>query len=118
MVPRRPRIRRRVTGLILDRGSCTLRGLKTFVRDCRGGPLMETVIALTIFVSVGSAVLVGTSTVHKSGSMTQSQSIVENIARNQLAYVFEQAYKDPGGAYLSINDAPAGYAVTAAASTV
>lgn len=81
--------------------------------DCRGVLLMETLMAVMVFALVGSAVLSGLSTARISGSVTERQSVAENIARNQIAYVFSLPYQDPPSSCPTIS-VPTGYAVTCA----
>ncbi len=73
---------------------------------------METAVALSLFAVVGTAVLVGLSTTHRSGALTESQSVAENIARNQMENAFAQPYAAPPSAYPTIAT-PSGYSVTA-----
>lgn len=80
-----------------------------------GIALLEVVIALSLFALVGIAVLVGTSTIHSSGAVTEEQSLAENIARNQMERLFSEPYQPPPSSYTSIS-VPSGYNVAAAAS--
>ena len=82
--------------------------------SCRGSLLLEIVVAVVLFALVGSAVLAGLSTAYTSGARTKTQSIAENLARNQLADVFSQPYLSPPASYPSITPPP-GYGVTALA---
>lgn len=63
---------------------------------------------------MGSAVLTGLSTSHTASAVTKEQSLAENIARNQMEYVFSLPYSAPTSTYPSVA-APAGYTVTALA---
>ena len=65
-------------------------------RDSRGFALLESVMAVTIFAALGTAVMVGIRTANISSEVVEGQSIAEKLARNQMEYVFSQAYKDPG----------------------
>ncbi|MCH7712107.1 MAG: hypothetical protein IIC99_00655 [Chloroflexi bacterium] len=82
---------------------------------CRGNMLLETAVAVLVFGTVGTAVLVGIRTAHSSGELTENHSTAENIARNQMEYIFSQAYLPPPASYPSIS-APDRYAVTANAT--
>ena len=89
-----------------------------------GITLMETVIALGIFSSAGTAVLLGVSAAHTSSDRVSASAVDENLARNQMEYVLSQTYVAPPGNYASIADdlslnisIPTGFAVTAAAQT-
>ena len=90
--------------------------------DSRGGLLLDTVVAIMLFALIGTTVLVGVSTARRSGDIVDKQSIAENVARNQLEYLFSRAYKAPPLSYASISDlpdnefnVPSGFTVTAAA---
>lgn len=90
--------------------------------DSRGGLLLETVVAIIVFALIGTTVLVGVSTARRSGAVVDAQSIAENVARNQMEYVFSRAYKAPPLSYNSISDlpdndfkVPSGFTVTATA---
>ena len=89
-----------------------------------GITLMETVIALGIFSSAGTAVLLGVGAAHTSSDRVSASAVDENLARNQMEYVLSQTYVAPPGNYASIADdlslnisIPTGFAVTAAAQT-
>ena len=69
--------------------------LSALAQDRRGSILLETVVAVIIFSLVGTAVLAGLSTAYTSGSITETQSVAENIARNQMESVFNQPYREP-----------------------
>ena len=70
-------------------------GLRRFVNECRGGLLLETIVATAIFALVGTAVLAGLGTAYKVGAKTETQSVAENIARNQMEHIFAQPYREP-----------------------
>ena len=74
-------------------------------------------MALLVFGSIGSAVLFGVSTVQTSGSKTEAQSVAENLARNQMEYLYSLSYQGSTSTYPSITGVPLGYAVTAEART-
>jgi len=83
--------------------------------DARGSLLLESMIAITVFAVVGGAVLSGTSTSLKTGTLVEGQSIAEEIARNQMESVFNESYQEPPGSPYATMVPPAGYAVTVAA---
>lgn len=96
--------------------------LRSVALDARGGLLLETVVAVIVFALIGTTVLVGVSTARRSGAIVDKQSIAENVARNQMEYVFSRAYKAPPLSYTSISElpdndfnVPSGFAVTATA---
>lgn len=85
---------------------------------------METVIALAMFSSVGTAVLLGVGAAHKSSDVVNTSAIAENLARNQMEYGTSFTYVNPPGTYASIADdtilnidIPTGFDVPAAAQT-
>jgi len=85
-----------------------------FLAGCRGGLMLETVIAVAVLGLVGTAVLAGLSTTQSSGAKTEGQSVAENIARNQMEHIFALPFQDPPSTY-SVVATPAGYGVTAQA---
>ncbi|MCH8988340.1 MAG: hypothetical protein IIA92_05985 [Chloroflexi bacterium] len=97
---------------------------RSAVFNSAGITLMEMVIALAMFSSAGTAVLLGVGAAHNSSSVVKASAIAENLARNQMEYVFSQSYVAPGDSYTSIADdpdlnitIPSGFAVGAAAET-
>ena len=85
------------------------------VSDCRGGMFMETILVVMIFGVVGTAVLSGISGTRSSGARTERQAFAENIARNQIEYIFTLPYQEPPSTYPSIDLSGqdyAGYAVS------
>ena len=85
------------------------------VTGCRGNLLLEAAVAVMVFGTVGSAVLIGIQTAHSSGERTETQSVAENMARNQMEDIFNQAYKPPPASYSTIS-VPSNYTVTAVAN--
>ena len=79
--------------------------------------MLEVVVALLVFGSIGSAILFGVSTVQTSGSKTEVQSVAENLARNQMEYLYSLAYQGSTSTYPSITALPPGYGVTAESRT-
>lgn len=67
-----------------------------------------------VFVVIGTGVLVGVSVMHTSGRATASQATGENLARNQMEYLFSLPYQEPPSFYPTV-PVPEGYAVTAEA---
>ncbi|MCH7736340.1 MAG: hypothetical protein IH872_02955 [Chloroflexi bacterium] len=89
-----------------------------------GLTLMETVIALAMFSSAGTAVLLGVSAAHISSDRVKASAVAENLARNQMEYVLSLVYVVPPGSYASVADdvglnlsIPTGFTVSAAAQT-
>ncbi len=90
-----------------------LSALRVPFQDSTGSILLETVVASIIFAMVGTAVLSGLSTMYASGNLTEAQSVAENLARNQMEFVFDQSYREPQqDAYQIIGDVPEHYSVT------
>ena len=89
----------------------TKRILRRLAHGQRGGLLLETVVAVAILGVVGSAVLAGVQTSSISKGQFDAQSTAENILRNQMEYLYEQAYEPPSGTYLTVASPP-GYSVT------
>ena len=89
-----------------------------------GITLIETIVALSIFASAGTAVLLGLSTAHRSSAVVNASSVAENLARNQMEYVWTLPYILPdtgeGNPYESIDvnsglPIPSGFGVRATA---
>jgi len=76
------------------------------IGDRSGGPLMETMVALSVFVAVGTGVLVGVQTIQNSGNRIEGKAVAENLARNQMEHVFNVAYQNATSTYASIADVP------------
>jgi hypothetical protein len=93
-------------------GAIRLRPDKSGLGDSRGSILLETVIASMVLAMAGTAVLAGLSVMHRTGALVEGQSLVENVARNQMEHVFTLPYLDVPVPYATIV-APAGYSVTA-----
>lgn len=64
-------------------------------QDSKGIALLETVMAITIFAALGTALMVGIRTANISGEVVEDQSVAEKLARNQMEYVFNQSYLNP-----------------------
>ena len=82
-------------------------------RGQTGGLLIETVVALTVFGVLGSAVLSGVQTSFISKGNFDVQSEVENLVRNQMEYVLAQTYKPWTDVYDPVTSTPAGYSIVA-----
>jgi type II secretory pathway pseudopilin PulG len=93
--------------------ACIVRGVS---KSPRGALLLDSIIAIFIFTIVGTAVVAGLGTTHRSGFQTERQSVAENIARNQMESVFSQPYQPPPFTCTPIT-VPAGYTVTCRAET-
>ena len=71
------------------------RCLKQGCRAQRGSLLLETIILMSVFGLLGVAVLGAVQTSYFAKGKFDIQSTAENIARNQIDYVFEQDYLLP-----------------------
>lgn len=94
-------------------GSGMFRALRFPFQDSTGSILLETTVASIVFALVGTAVLSGLSTMYASGSLTEAQSVAENLARNQMEFVFNQPYREPQQTpYPTLGGVPTNYSVT------
>ena len=80
----------------------------------RGSLLLETIILMSVFGLLGVAVLGAVQTSYFAKGKFDVQSTAENIARNQIDYVFEQDYvlpaePEPGAPYLPLPRPDSGY---------
>ncbi len=98
--------------------------IRSAIANSTGVTLLETVIALAMFSSAGTAVLMGVSAAHISSDRVEAHAIAENLARNQMEYVLSLEYVAPPGNYASVADdvildlnIPSGYSVSAVAET-
>ena len=71
------------------------RCLKQGCHPQRGSLLLETIILMSVFGLLGVAVLGAVQTSYFAKGKFDIQSTAENIARNQIDYVFEQPYVPP-----------------------
>ena len=93
-------------------GRAVVNRLGSVVGDSKGTILLETVIATIVFALVGTAVLAGLSTMYASWSKTEVQSVAENVARNQMEFLFSQPYREPQQTpYPTMSGIPANYSV-------
>ncbi len=87
--------------------------LRVPFQNSTGSILLETAVASIVFALVGTAVLSGMSTMYRSGSLTEAQSEAENLARNQMEFVFNQPYREPQQTpYPVISGVPVNYGIT------
>ena len=90
--------------------------LRAFAGSNSGGLLLEAVVASAVFALVGTAVLAGLGTTYKVGAKTETQSVTENIARNQMEYIFTQPYREPDQTPYPTITVPSGYSVSPVAT--
>ena len=74
-------------------------GLRRIASGQRGGLLLETVVALSVFGVVGTSLMSGVQTSYTTKTQFDIRSRAENIVRNEMEGVFAQAYKLPGQTY-------------------
>lgn len=77
----------------------------------RGLMLLETIVVVMVFSLVGTAVMLGLNTTYATGEKTESQSMAENLARNQMENVFTQPFSPPGGAAYTTITPAVGYGI-------
>ena len=75
---------------------------RSAISDSLGITLMETVIALAMFSSAGTAILLGVGAAHTSSDRVSASAVAENLARNQMEYVLSQTYVVAPGNYSSV----------------
>ena len=86
---------------------------RVLFQNSTGSILLETAVASIVFAMVGTAVLSGMSTMYASGSLTEAQSVAENLACNQMEFVFDQPYREPQQTpYPAISGVPVNYGIT------
>jgi len=79
--------------------------LRWLARNSPGFVLLESIIAVTIFMALGTAVMVGIRTANISTVVVEEQSIAERLARNQMEYIFAQSFAGPTGSYILLDAA-------------
>ena len=90
------------------------RWIGRFLWKQHGTSLLETITTVAVLGLLGAAVLGAVQTSYVAKRQFDSQSTVENLIRNQVEYVFDQAYLPPGNSYLTIIP-PDSYSLTAEA---
>ena len=85
--------------------------IKHLFRQQRGYVLIELLLGIMILGVVTVPVLAGLSGAQNSRAALEAESTAENIARNQVEYMFSQAYQAPPSSCSTIS-VPQGYAVT------
>lgn len=97
---------------IANRVSALKRPFSRIVQHQGGALLLETVMVMSVFGVLGTTVLGAVQTSFTGKNRFDDQSVAENLIRNQIEYVFEQAYVPPVGTYLSVQPLD-GFTVTA-----
>ncbi len=90
------------------------RRLRRIARGQKGGLLLETVVALSVFGVVGTSLMSGIQTSYSSKTQFDIRSRAENIVRNEMEGAFAQAYKPPGQTYSTASTSD-GFIVTSEA---
>ena len=83
------------------------------LRDNTGALLLETIVAVTVFTTVGITALVGLQSTQQARLRLERQANAENVIRNQMEYLVSVDYQNPTSTtpYLSITTTPSGYSV-------
>ena len=90
-----------------------LRRVVTALRGRGGMFIIETVLAVTVFVTVAGAALVGLTTIQRARATLERQAIAEILVRNQMEYIFSLDYHTTTGLYSTSNLWPSEFQVTA-----
>ncbi len=83
----------------------------------RGALLLETMAAIFVLGLVGTALLTALSTVMGSTDTIVGEADLDNLARNQMEYMYSLPYQPPPSAYPTLA-VPAGYVITCQASVL
>ncbi|MDO8750497.1 MAG: type II secretion system protein [Dehalococcoidia bacterium] len=87
---------------------------KKILAGQRGSLMVEVTVALVVLGSLGTALMAGVQTGHMAKRNFETQSLAENIIRNQMEHVFELAYVPPPTTYSTVA-LPPDYTATAEA---
>ena len=82
----------------------------------KGSFLIEAVVSMAVFSVLGLAMMRGIQTSYVGKRSFDIQSSAENMIRNQIESVFNQAYVQPGSSYTAVS-VPSTYAISADAIT-
>ena len=74
--------------------------------------MVEMVISVTILVAISSATLVGVNAAQRARHRLDLHAEAENIARNQMEYVFSLPYETSTGLYALASGLPSGYTIS------
>ena len=105
-----PTALRELTGRGLRDGQ---RRCRRFLRDLRGVVLLETVIAVTVLLTISASTLIAFSATQRARGAVERSATAENVVRNQMEYIFNQKYHSSTAAYTSVTSTPEGYSVVA-----
>ena len=81
-----------------------IRWLSSMWQGQRGGMLIETVVLVSVFGILGSAVATSTQTSFIAKRVAENQAIAENIIRIQADYTLAQPFVPAGGSYIAFDD--------------
>jgi len=81
------------------------------ISDSHGALLLETLIAVTVMISVATATMVGLSATQKVRTDLERQAMAENIVRNQMEYIWSFPYQTTSAQY-QVTTVPSGYQVS------
>ena len=82
------------------------RWLRRNSRTQSGSMLLETLLLLSVFGTLGAAVVGAVQTSYLTKRVVESQAVTENLIRNQLEYTYRQPYLLPGGTASGCPPAP------------
>ena len=74
--------------------------------------MVEMLISVTILVALSSATLVGVNAAQRARHRLDLHAQAENIARNQMEYVFSLPYQTSTGLYGLVSGLPSSYTVS------
>ena len=81
-----------------------IRWLSSMWQGQRGGMLIETVVLVSVFGILGSAVATSTQTSFIAKRVAENQATAENTIRIQVDYTLDQPFVDAPGSYISFDD--------------
>ena len=94
---------------------------RAMVADSTAALLLETIIAVSVFVMIAGATLTGATMIQRGRATLERQAIAENLLRNQMEYVFSLPYKSPTSTFVysfpTPTSIPSGYSVSVVATT-
>ena len=87
------------------------RRLRSLIADGKGVLMLETIVGVTVLSVLATAALIGLSATQRARGNIDRQAIAENLARNQMEYVFSQTYQTASTDYSAVTSFPDGYSV-------
>ncbi len=77
-------------------------------RNTVGGMLVESLVGITVITTIASVSFLAVSTATRASARAEQSAIAENVARNQMEWVFSQPYAAPATGYTATST-PSGY---------